>query len=142
MEEYTEIAYTDGACSGNPGPGGWATWVGEFRLSEPMLWTTNNMAELMAIYKAVEYAVPNTALVIITDSKLAIGWLTRRFKRNVDSIDGMVRLILDVIASKGLAVTFEYTKGHAQNLGNNAVDRMAQREAKTATYLRATGKYA
>jgi ribonuclease HI len=137
MEEYTEIAYTDGAVVGNPGPGGWAIWTSEFRLSEFLPWTTNNLAELTAILKVVEYAQPNSKLTIITDSKLAIGWLTGQFRRNDEKIDAMVTLILDIIASKGLDITYEKVKGHSQNLGNNVVDRMARKQAETAAYLRA-----
>jgi ribonuclease HI len=131
----TEIAYTDGSCIGNPGPGGWAVMIGREKLSGFLPWTTNNLAELTAVYKAVETAEPGTSLTIVTDSKLVIGWLAQGWKRNQKHIDDAVRQIRDVIAYKDLHITFEHTPGHAQNLGNNMVDRMARKEAELASFL-------
>ena len=71
------IAYTDGACSGNPGPGGWGVWmmarqdgavVKERKLCGGEGLTTNNRMELMAAISALEALKRGTALIIVTVS--------------------------------------------------------------------------
>lgn len=81
-------AHTDGACSGNPGPGGWAVVFsrGGVVLSERagsrVGATTSNQMELMAIREAVSRAPLDVDLEIVTDSQNAIGWLSLGWKRN------------------------------------------------------------
>ena len=70
-------AYTDGACSGNPGPGGWAAAIGDELGVGWMTNTTNNAMEMMAVLKGLEMCPPHQKLLIVTDSKLVIGWLER-----------------------------------------------------------------
>ena len=91
----TVIAYTDGACSGNPGPGAWAyrlEWPGgdveEAAGAEPA--TTNNREELKAVREALRAirrrigADPGWRIVVRTDSLGVINWLTRRWKRHAN----------------------------------------------------------
>ncbi|MCB1407654.1 MAG: ribonuclease HI, partial [Rhodobacteraceae bacterium] len=87
-------AWTDGACSGNPGPGGWGvlmraldgeTVVKERELSGGEAETTNNRMELLAAIMALETLTRNTALTIVTDSAYVkngvTGWI-HGWKRN------------------------------------------------------------
>lgn len=125
------IAYTDGACSGNPGAGAWAyrlEWpdatVEEATGREPL--TTNNREELKAVREALRAIRgrvdddPDWRIVIRTDSMGVINWLTRRWKRkkNLDlypTIDPLV----------DGRVSFEYVRGHSGEPGNDRVDRLA-----------------
>ena len=125
------VAYTDGACSGNPGAGGWAyrlEWpdgeVDEASGSEPQ--TTNNREELRAVREAL-LAVrrrigqePGWRVVVRTDSLGVINWLTRRWKRN-KNLD-LYPTIDPLIDSR---VHFEHVRGHSGNAGNERVDEMA-----------------
>ena len=127
----TVVAYTDGACSGNPGPGAWAyrlEWpdggVEEAAGAEPA--TTNNREELKAVreaLRAVRRRIGNDAgwrIVVRTDSLGAVNWLTRRWKRNanLDLFPGIDPLV-------DARVAFEHVRGHAGNPGNERVDRLA-----------------
>ena len=127
----TVIAYTDGACSGNPGAGAWAyrlEWpdgtVEESTGSETR--TTNNREELKAVREALvafRRRVGEDAawrIVVRTDSMGVINWLTGGWKRkkNLDLyptidplVDGRVR--------------FEHVSGHSGVAGNERVDRLA-----------------
>ena len=80
-------AHTDGACSGNPGPGGWAVVfsrsdkiVKEFSGGLPA--STSNRMELTAVLEAVRRAPKGSRLEIHTDSRNVVGWLTKQYKRN------------------------------------------------------------
>ena len=127
----TVIAYTDGACSGNPGAGAWAyrlEWpdgrVEEDAGAEPM--TTNNREELKAVREALRAVRgridgdPGWRIVVRTDSQGVINWLTRRWKRNknLDLFPQIDPLIDD-------RVRFEWVRGHSGNLGNDRVDALA-----------------
>ncbi len=82
-EEGAVIAYSDGACSGNPGPAGLGVVIRsagkELRLGEYLGQGTNNIAELTAILRVLQEA-PDGALTIYTDSSYAIGLLTKGWK--------------------------------------------------------------
>lgn len=127
----TVIAYTDGACSGNPGAGAWA-----YRLEWPdgavderaggELHTTNNREELKAVREALRAFRmrasddPSWRIVVRTDSMGVINWLTRVWKRkkNLD-------LYPDIDALVDGRVRFEYVRGHSGNPGNERVDQLA-----------------
>jgi len=127
----TVIAYTDGACSGNPGAGGWAyrlEWpdgeVEEGSGAEPM--TTNNREELRAVREAL-LAVrrrigedPAWTMVVRTDSLNVINWLRRTWKRN-KNLD-LYPTIDPLIDSR---VRFEHVRGHSGDPGNERVDELA-----------------
>jgi len=136
----TVIAYTDGACSGNPGAGAWAyhlEWpdgtVDE--RAEPALLTTNNREELKAVreaLRAVRERVgddPSWHIVVRTDSQGVINWLTGRWKRrkNLD-------LYPDIDALVDQRVAFEWVRGHSGDPGNDRVDALA-----VAAYQALTG---
>jgi ribonuclease HI len=128
---WTVIAYTDGACSGNPGPGAWAyrlEWpdgrVDEAAGAEAA--TTNNREELKAVreaLKAVRSRVgddPAWGIVIRTDSLGAVNWLTGGWKRkaNLDLFPGIDPLVDG-------RVRFEHVRGHSGHPGNERVDTLA-----------------
>ncbi len=127
----TVVAYTDGACSGNPGPGAWAyrlQWpdgsIEEGTGAEPM--TTNNREELKAVREALRAARarighdPGWRIVVRTDSLGVINWLTRQWKRkaNLDLFPTIDHLV-------DRRVTFEHVRGHSGEAGNERVDALA-----------------
>ena len=126
------IAYTDGACTGNPGPAGSGTIViapgGKIRESYAYLGEgTNNVAELTGISEALEQTPKDEPLVIHTDSKYAIGVLTKgwKAKANTDLILRM-RKALD-----GRNVRFVYVPGHSGIPLNERADELAREAIKT-----------
>jgi ribonuclease HI len=125
------IAYTDGACSGNPGAGAWAyrlEWpdgtVEEAALAEPL--TTNNREELKAVREALRAVRrridddPNWRIVIRTDSQGVINWLTRKWKRNKN-----LDLFPEIDPLIDPRVRFEWVRGHSGDAGNDRVDELA-----------------
>ncbi|HEY2075092.1 MAG TPA: ribonuclease HI [Streptosporangiaceae bacterium] len=133
--------YTDGACSGNPGPGGWGA-VLQYGDRTKELWggeataTTNNRMELTAAIKALEGLTRNSAVRLHTDSSYlrngVTGWLAG-WKRNgwktaskqpVKNEDLWRRL--DEAARKH-DVQWLWVKGHAGNPGNERADELANR---------------
>lgn len=131
--------YTDGACSGNPGPGGWGAilcWNGhEKELSGGELDTTNNRMEMMAVIKALEALKKERAEVTIyTDSKYVLqgatewlkGWKAKCWKgannkpvKNQDLWERIDSLI------QQHSVKFIWVKGHAGHEMNERVDKLA-----------------
>lgn len=127
----TVVAYTDGACSGNPGAGAWAyrlEWpdgsIDEAAGAEPM--TTNNREELKAVREALRAARSRIGgdrdwrIVVRTDSLGVINWLTRNWKRkkNLDLYPDIDALVDD-------RVRFEHVRGHSGEPGNERVDELA-----------------
>jgi ribonuclease HI len=131
------VAHTDGACKGNPGPGGWAVVfsqgdkaIAEFSGSDPN--TTNNRMELTAVREAILQAPKNVKLEIVTDSKLVIGWLSQGFKRNEPSIATLCAEIDKLRAGRGFAadgrtggISFTYVRGHQGDKFNERADKLA-----------------
>ena len=131
--------YTDGACSGNPGPGGWGVYIQheghEKRLSGGEPATTNNRMELMAAIEALSFYPEGTALVLHTDSQYVKNGVTswiNSWKRNgwktasrkpVKNQDLWERLDALATARK---VTWKWVKGHAGDPGNEEADRLAR----------------
>lgn len=141
----TELfAYTDGACSGNPGPGGWGALlqakdgddiVKERELSGGEAETTNNRMELLAAITALETLSKPTQITIVTDSGYVkngvTGWI-HGWKRNgwktsnkkpVKNVDLWQRL--DAAANRH-DVTWEWVKGHAGHPENERADELAR----------------
>ncbi|PWR03926.1 ribonuclease HI [Meridianimarinicoccus roseus] len=137
-------AYTDGACSGNPGPGGWGALLiardGEAVLRERELSggeadTTNNRMELLAAIHALETLVRPSAVTVVTDSAYVKGGVTQwihGWKRNgwktsqkkpVKNEDLWRRL--DAAAARH-DVTWEWVKGHAGHPENERADELAR----------------
>jgi ribonuclease HI len=129
------IIYTDGASSGNPGPGGYGVVMisGKHRLekSEGFKLTTNNRMELMAVIAGLEaLKIPGSRVVIYTDSKYVAdsvdkGWVfqweSRAFKKKKNS-DLWIRF-LKVYRKHN--VRFIWIKGHSNNIENEICDRLA-----------------
>jgi ribonuclease HI len=137
MSERVTI-YTDGACSGNPGPGGWAALL-RFRGSEKELsggeaLTTNNRMELTAAIKALEALSRPCAVDLYTDSqyvRLGVtewikGWKARGWKtadRKAVKNEDLWRALDD--ARNRHQVTFHWVRGHADDPLNHRVDALA-----------------
>ena len=141
-------AYTDGACSGNPGPGGWAAILiareGDAVVKDRELAggdpdTTNNRMELMAAISALEALERPTNIKIVTDSVYvrngildwlprwkANGWKTAA-KAPVKNADLWERL--DAAASRH-KVTWDWVKGHSGHPENERADKLARDEVK------------
>ena len=137
------LAYTDGACSGNPGPGGWGVLLQAFRGSELIrerelcggeTQTTNNRMELTAAIEALQALKRPTEITIRTDSEYVRngitswiqGWKAKNWRRGknqpVKNADLWKRL--DELAGRH-DVRWEWVKGHADNPGNERADRLA-----------------
>jgi ribonuclease HI len=138
------FAYTDGACSGNPGPGGWGallqardgdTVVKERALNGGEADTTNNRMELLAAIAALEALERPSTITVVTDSAYVKGgitsWLfswkkngwktaTRKPVKNED----LWRRLDD--AAKRHQVTWEWVKGHAGHPENERADELAR----------------
>jgi ribonuclease HI len=137
-------AFTDGACSGNPGPGGWGALLqaveGETVLKERELKggersTTNNRMELMAAISALEALERPSAITVVTDSAYVkngvTGWI-HGWKRNgwktaskkpVKNAELWQRL--DAAQARH-DVTWEWVKGHAGHPENERADQLAR----------------
>ena len=140
----TVTIYTDGACSGNPGPGGWGAileWNGvEKELSGGENPTTNNRMELLAVISALEKLNQSCIVELYSDSKYVIdaltkGWLTSWIKNGWRKADK--RAVLNVDLWQRLLPLLEkdemhyhWVKGHAENEKNNRCDQMAVAESK------------
>ena len=136
--------YTDGACSGNPGPGGWGAILrykdAEKELSGGEANTTNNRMELTAVIEALALLKEPCAVELYSDSKYVIdglskGWAKGWQKRGWIKADKKPALNPD-LWEKLLALTdrhemhYHWVKGHAENERNNRCDQMAVAESK------------
>ena len=142
MKEVT--IYTDGACSGNPGPGGWGAIL-EYKGKEKELsggeeLTTNNRMELTGVISALSALLEPCKVSLYTDSKYIVdginqGWAEkwrsnnwmRNKKEKAQNIDLWEKL-LDLLKTHD--VTFIWVKGHAENPKNNRCDILAVEESK------------
>ena len=119
--------YTDGACTGNPGPAGLGVVVvlpeSRLELSEFLGDGTNNIAELTAILRGIEEAPAEGHLVIHTDSQYAIGVLSKNWKpkKNIELIAGIRERMR---ARK--KISFVYVPGHAGVPLNERCDQLAR----------------
>jgi len=132
--------YADGACRGNPGPGGWGAWlksgVHEKELFGGEKLTTNNRMELTAVIEALASLKRRCRVVIYTDSEYVRNgittwihnWKERGWKtadrKPVKNVELWQRL--DELAG-GHEVTWRWVKGHAGDPGNERADRLANR---------------
>jgi ribonuclease HI len=124
-------AHTDGACSGNPGPGGWAVvfsqggFVVSERAGSRVGATTSNQMELMAIREAVSRAPLDVDLEIVTDSQNAIGWLSLGWKRNKPAIAALCRDIETLAARRSGNISYKHVRGHKGDSLNERADKLA-----------------
>ncbi len=136
MEEV--IIYTDGACSGNPGPGGWAAILNsgphKKEISGGEKSTTNNRMELLAVISALELLKRPCRVQVYTDSQyieraINQGWLASWKKRGWRRKEGELKnpelwQRLDSLLETH-QVSFSWVKGHAENELNNRCDALA-----------------
>ena len=94
--------------------------------------TTNNAMELTAILMAVDMCPGNANLLIETDSKLAIGLLTRGWRTGREHLKEIVEATLDLKEIKNVKWHLTHVKGHAGHDANERVDRAAHAQAKIA----------
>jgi len=135
--------YTDGACSGNPGPGGWGAILiyGGLKkeLSGGEVSTTNNRMELVSVITALQALKEPCEVEVFTDSQyvanaISLGWLDswkkRGWKRKggeVKNLDLWIRLVPLLETHR---VRFTWIKGHAENENNNRCDELAVSESQ------------
>ena len=126
LPENAIVAYTDGACSGNPGPAGAGVVLidGKERreLSEYLGTGTNNIAELTAIELAVRAAPSDRPIRVHTDSSYAIGVLTKGWKAKANQ-ELIANLRTLLAGRKGVEIV--YVPGHAGVLLNERADVLA-----------------
>lgn len=131
--------FTDGACSGNPGPGGWGAVLryngAERELSGGEKQTTNNRMELTAVIKALEALKEPCEVRLVTDSKyvadgIVKGWAKSWQKNNWRKADKKPALNADLWEAllnllETHKVEIEWVKGHAGHPENERCDRLA-----------------
>ena len=147
MTSTPVLLYTDGACSGNPGPGGWGCILiygdDKRKLSGYEKMTTNNRMELLAVIKGLQCLTRRIPVKIITDSQyvknaFTQGWL-KNWRRNnwktsnrddVKNKDLWLELSMLV---EGYDVTWEWVKGHSGNTYNDLCDSLAREAIRCKT---------
>ncbi len=134
------IVYTDGACKGNPGSGGWGVLlmfgerVKELKGGEPM--TTNNRMELMAVIQALQALNQACEITLYLDSEYvrkgitewiqgwkAKGWRTAS-KQPVKNAD-LWQILDDLVTQSGHRIDWRWVKGHDGDPGNERADALA-----------------
>lgn len=135
--------YTDGACSGNPGPGGWGAVLmygeTEKHMSGHEEHTTNNRMELTAVIEALNALKKPCTVVLFTDSTYVLkgatewmtGWKARDWKnaakKPVENRDLWEKLDKAMVRHR---ITWQWVKGHAGNVGNEKADTLATEAIK------------
>ena len=140
MNELTKIyIHTDGACSGNPGPGGWCSILvyneTEKEISGSEAWTTNNQMELKSVIEALKMLNRPCEISLYSDSQYVVnsinewlpGWIKTNFKgkKNVD----MWREYLEL--SKNHKITAIHVKAHNGDYYNERCDKVAYNLAQS-----------
>ena len=139
MEKKVVTIYTDGACSGNPGPGGWGAILQykgtEKEISGGERQTTNNRMELTAVIKALSALKESCVVELYSDSKYVIdalekGWALGWRKKGWIKSDKKPALnpelwaeLLELCAKHEMH--YHWVKGHADNEFNERCDRLA-----------------
>jgi cyclic pyranopterin phosphate synthase len=128
MAEVIEI-YTDGACSGNPGPGGWAAIIVNGADSKEIKGregeTTSNRMEIMAAIKGLAQTPQGSQVRIESDSQYLVNTMTRNWKRkaNHDLWDELDKLVAE------RSVDWVWIRGHVGHPGNERANRLASEMA-------------
>ncbi len=143
--------YTDGACKGNPGPGGWGAWLSSGGHDKELFGgereTTNNRMELMAPIEALASLKRSCDVVVYLDSEYVrkgitewiLNWQRRGWKtadgKPVKNADLWMRL--DALR-KLHAVEWRWVKGHAGDPGNERADMLANKGVASISKVRPT----
>ncbi len=147
MEQQPEvILFTDGACSGNPGPGGWGFILRhpksgkEIERSGGEARTTNNRMEMLAVIEGLKALTRPTSVELVSDSKYVLqgieewmpGWKRRGWKKK----DGPIKNLelwqeLDSLVAQH-RIKFTHVRGHAGHPENERCDELAVEAAKQA----------
>ena len=145
-EERVVTIYTDGACKGNPGPGGWGAWLA-YGAHEKELWggerlTTNNRMELTAVIEALLSLKRPCKVILHTDSQYvqkgitewirgwkARGWRTAS-KEPVKNVDLWKKL--DEVVGQH-EIEWVWVKGHSGHDGNERADKLANKGVAALT---------
>lgn len=147
------VIYTDGACSGNPGAGGYGTVLlynnHRKELSEGFKCTTNNRMEVLAVIKGLESLKQPCEVTLYSDSKYVVdaiekGWVKKweanNWKRNktekASNID-LWKKLLELLAIH--KVKFKWVKGHANNPENERCDQLGRQAIASGNLKDDTG---
>lgn len=139
--------YTDGACKGNPGPGGWGVWLksgpAEKELCGGEPHTTNNRMELLAVIEALAALKRPCAVTLFLDSEYvrkgitewihgwkARGWRTAA-KQPVKNVELWQRLDA-LVTNAGHRIDWRWVRGHSGDPGNEHADALANRGVEQA----------
>lgn len=139
------VVYTDGACKGNPGPGGWGAWLKSGEHEREMFGgepnTTNNRMELTAVIEALGSLKRQCHVTVYTDSEYVKngittwihGWKARGWKtadkKPVKNVELWQKL--DALAASH-HVTWRWVRGHNGDPGNERADQLANRGVDSA----------
>ncbi len=141
------IMYTDGACSGNPGPGGWGVYLirhdSEHTLQGAELLTTNNRMELTAVIQGLKSLDTKCRIQVYTDStyvKLGITnwiqtWIKKEWRNSQNKPVKNIDLWHNLHYQTNLhIIEWFWVKGHSNNYGNNIADKLAVEALKKIKY--------
>ncbi len=131
--------YTDGACRGNPGPGGWGVLLRcngvEKTLNGAQLETTNNQMELLAAIEGLNAVTKPCDITLVTDSQYVKNgitqWIENWSKKNWRGSNGKpvknIQLWQQLLAAKNrhTNVTWQWVKGHSGHPENERADQLA-----------------
>ncbi|MFH0980897.1 MAG: ribonuclease HI [Planctomycetota bacterium] len=140
--EYEVTLYADGACSGNPGPGGWAYVLTHpatqtiKKMADGVEATTNNRMELTAVIEGLKALKRRSRVLVVSDSQYVVNgmrewvpnWIKHGWRRGprasqpVKNVD-LWKTLVDLCGRH--EVSFEFTPGHAGHPANEECDRMA-----------------
>lgn len=137
--------YTDGACSGNPGPGGWGSILmagnNQKEISGGQKDTTNNVMELTAVIEALKLLKRPCEVDLYSDSAYVVnaflqdwisGWIKNNWKNSSKEEVKNKELWQELISlTQTHKVTFHKVKGHSDNEYNNRCDELARNAIKT-----------
>ena len=130
--------YTDGACRGNPGPGGWGALIlkgnEEIKLNGGQNDTTNNQMELTAVIKALDFFSESSELEIFTDSKYVMDGITEYIKKW--KVNGWKTASQKPVKNSDLwkqldylttqhSIKWNWVKGHSGHRENDIADELA-----------------
>ena len=122
--------FTDGACSGNPGRGGWGAVIlrdGHMQeLSGRERRTTNNRMEMTAVIEGLAAVPPGSEVTVYSDSQYVVNTMTKNWKRNKNQ-DLWAKLDRETAARH---VTWEWIRGHAGHPMNERADRLATQQTR------------